>query len=278
MAPIQRSTARTLGAITLSLLTMAVLAGGCSSSPSDADGLASAAESTTTIAASADDTSSTSAAPEASTTVAPESTTTETTAAPSNEVVVGSGVIVTEDRAVAGFHALDLRGFGSVELDITTGETLQVEADDNVIGLVHTEVVAGRLVIDVVRDRSVQDATVRIRIGALQLDEITLDGSADLVVRGLVNERLSVDLEGSGDIDLSGSSTELDIAVDGSGEVMAVGLAAERGSVRLEGSGDVEVAVSSTLSVTLDGSGDVTYHGAPALTTEIDGSGEVEPA
>ena len=116
----------------------------------------------------------------------------------SGEQLVGSGVIVTEARAVSGFHAVELRAFGEVDVTIGGTESLEVEADDNLLALVTSEVIDGRLVIGVEPGHSFINVTLRVRIGASTLDQAVLVGSADLHVDGLVSPAFDMRIEGSG--------------------------------------------------------------------------------
>ncbi|MFN0029974.1 MAG: head GIN domain-containing protein [Acidimicrobiales bacterium] len=189
--------------------------------------------------------------------------------------VTGSGVIITEARALSGFHAVALHGFGTVDIVRGDQEGVQVEADDNVVPLVRTEVVGGRLIVGLVRGTSLRNATLRIHIQATTLDELVTDGSVDASVTGLAGTRFALKVRGSGDIDLAGTSEAFSVELDGSGDIDAGGLVAQRATVRIEGSGDVRVQATSTLDATIEGSGDLTYLGTPALSTNISGSGDV---
>lgn len=189
--------------------------------------------------------------------------------------VTGSGVIVTEARALSGFHAVELHGFGTVDIVRGALEGVQVEADDNVVPLVRTEVVGGRLVVGLVSGTSLRNATLRVHVQATVLDELVSDGSVDGKVTGLAGARFALKVRGSGDIELTGTSDELSVELDGSGDIDAGGLIAQRATVTIEGSGDVRVQATDTLDATIEGSGDITYLGTPALSTSISGSGDI---
>jgi hypothetical protein len=186
-------------------------------------------------------------------------------------------VIVTEARPLSGFRALDLRAFGRVEVEMSDRESVEVEADDNVIGQVRTEVVGGRLVVGVASGTSLRNATLRVRVGAVALDDAVVEGATDLDVRGLAAARFGLAIRGSGDAALSGAVEDLRIDVDGSGGVRAVDLLAQRATVHVSGSGDVGLHAAQTLSATVDGSGDITYRGSPpSVTRSVNGSGDIE--
>ena len=66
----------------------------------------------------------------------------------------GSGVPRTEEREVGAFDRIELSGSG--RLEVTTGplSALSVTADDNLLGLLRTEVVDGTLIIERTRPRA----------------------------------------------------------------------------------------------------------------------------
>ena len=63
--------------------------------------------------------------------------------------VRGSGDVVTETRAVSGFDQVSLSGQG--ELIVTQGdqESLEIEAEDNIIAVIETEVRGNTLYIGI---------------------------------------------------------------------------------------------------------------------------------
>jgi hypothetical protein len=83
-------------------------------------------------------------------------------------------------------------------------------------------------------------------------------------------------VDGSGDVDVEGSSDRLAVSVPGSGDVEAAGLRAHVGEVSIDGSGEATVNVSDTLRAVIEGSGEITYLGDPTVDQDIDGSGEVQ--
>jgi hypothetical protein len=195
------------------------------------------------------------------------------------DAVVGSGVVVTENRPLTGFHAVEVHGAGAIDVRMSDHEAVDVETDDNMLPYIHTEVVDGRLVISLQSGMSFRDVTLKVHVQAVQLDAVTGAGAADIAVDGLAGAPLSLALQGSGDARLQGTTASLTIDVDGSADVDAAGLIAEAATVRVSGSGDVELHATTSLDASIQGSGDITYHGAPpTLVTDVAGSGDIEAA
>ena len=61
--------------------------------------------------------------------------------------VKGSGTLASEVRQVAEFTEVELAGSADVEVTVGGEQKVVVEADDNILPLVETNVVNGRLVI-----------------------------------------------------------------------------------------------------------------------------------
>jgi hypothetical protein len=200
-----------------------------------------------------------------------------TGAAVAQGTLVGSGIIVTEARQLAGFSALDLAAFGRVDVEIADHESVEVETDDNVVGLVRTEVVGGRLVVTMADGTSLLNATLRVRVRAMALDDVIVHGSSDVEIRGLAASRFGLTMRGSGDAAVSGTVDDLRVDIRGSGDVRAVDLVAQQATVRSSGSGDVALHAVRSLDASVDGSGDVTYRGTPeTVRRAVAGSGELE--
>ena len=85
-------------------------------------------------------------------------------------------------------------------------------------------------------------------------------------------------LSGSGDIELTGISDDLDLTISGSGDFDSFGLESKIASIQITGSGSVELTVTETLNVVISGSGSVFFKGNPQLNVTITGSGQVVDA
>lgn len=106
------------------------------------------------------------------------------------------------------------------------------------------------------------------------VSSVTLSGSGNLTASFDVTTLSSV-LEGSGNINLSGTATTHNTNITGSGNIGAFDLTAETCTVDISGSGNLDVTVTNTLDVRISGSGNVRYKGDPALSQNITGSGSV---
>lgn len=220
----------------------------------------------------------------------------------------GSGNALTEMRTLESFEAVSVNG--AMDLVVRQGaqQSVQVQADDNLLPLLETVVENGRngatLQVRWKRNaggswwggQSIQTRSkVVVTVVVPKLNAVALAGSGDLRVESFQTPALQVSLSGSGDARLDGVTTdELGVRVSGSGDVSGRGQAAKvkisiagSGDVRLSemraedvsvsiaGSGDAAVNAQKALSVSIAGSGDVRYSGDAQVKTSVAGSGTV---
>jgi len=187
---------------------------------------------------------------------------------------VGSGDVITESRDVSGFDEIVLLGSGDVIIDMTGTESLEIEAEDNVMALLTSDVIDGRLELGV--EGSITTTRgITYTITAAELVGVTIRGSGDVNGTDIDGDSLEVTIEGSGSVDLTGTRSELTVRISGSGDFDGQDLESATGTVTIDGSGGVLVNVTDDLTVTINGSGDVEYMGDPVLHQTINGSGDV---
>ena len=188
--------------------------------------------------------------------------------------VRGSGTVTTESRVVSGFDEIVLLGSGDVIVQVTGTESLTIEAEDNILPLLTSEVRDGRLELGADESFSATE-TITYTITAAAFEGLTINGSADVVASGIDSGSFDVTVNGSGDIEPSGTTGDLTVRINGSGDFRGAGLTAATGDIDISGSGSVVVNASDQLDVSIRGSGDVQYIGSPALNQDISGSGNI---
>lgn len=210
--------------------------------------------------------------------------------------VAGSGKTAEEVRAIGDFHALRLSGPIDVEVRAAARESLTVQADDNLLPYIETQVRNGTLEISLRKGASFHTRNpIKVVVecktlnsiaasgsGDIHVDraqardfDVAISGSNDVTIDALDAAILAVSISGSGDFHAAGKAATQGISIAGSGEVDTANLVGEQVAVKIAGSGDAKVHALRTLSVSIAGSGDVRYLGQPQITRAIAGSGEV---
>ena len=186
----------------------------------------------------------------------------------------GSGSMATESRDVSGFDQVDLSGSGTVLIAVTGTESLTIEAEDNILPLLTTEVRNGRLELGSKQNISPTREIV-YTITVVSLEAVAVSGSGSVTATNIDAEAFNVEISGSGTVVPEGVSESLDLSISGSGVFEGEALLSAAGTVSVSGSGDAVVNVTDDLDVKVSGSGNVEYLGDPRVSVSISGSGDV---
>ena len=189
---------------------------------------------------------------------------------------VGSGTARTEQRSVSGFSAVELGGSGEVRVEQGTSESLTIEADDNILPLLTSEVSGDTLVLGAKSGAAYSTRTpVTYRVTVTDLTGLRVSGSGEITATGIDGTALEIAITGSGTITVDGTADRLTVDISGSGGYSGGSFTTRAADVTISGSGDAVVDATATLRATISGSGSVTYLGDPAVTEDVSGSGEV---
>ncbi len=214
----------------------------------------------------------------------------------SNERVRGSGNVTTEERQVSGFNQVSLSGSGDMTIIQGDQEKLVIEAEDNILPLIQTEVRGNELRIGFKNGVSVSttqpirytlyakdlslvnvSGSGNISTDSLQTQDLRLgvSGSSNMNIQNLNANSLNVTVSGSGNFDLSGQANTQDINISGSGNYRAGDLESSNVTIIVSGSGDATVWVKDELTARISGGGNVKYYGQPRVQQTVSGSGTI---
>lgn len=212
--------------------------------------------------------------------------------------VRGSGNIVAETRTVTGFNVIEVDFPAQVFVTQGASESVKVEADDDFLPGLQTQVRGDRLEIFykaddgkrinptkpvkitiVVKDLRAVDfeSAGELSIDGLETDklDISISGAGNLKLNGLAAKGLSVDLSGAGSMTASGTADSLSVVISGFGSFAGKDLHSKTAEVDLSGAGSATVWVDDRLDATISGAGSVNYYGSPDVTKQISGVGSV---
>lgn len=117
---------------------------------------------------------------------------------------------------------------------------------------------------------------IRITVVAPGVKKFVLNGSPDLTFAAYDQPDLSIEINGSGEVEGAGKTQALSLSIAGSGDAGLGALAAQDATISIAGSGNAEVAAKGAVQVDIAGSGDVVLTTKPAsLSSNIDGSGDL---
>lgn len=206
--------------------------------------------------------------------------------------------VVTQTREVSGFNEVVFAAAGDLYLTQGQREHLTIEAEPDVLRLITSEVRSQRLTLGFASGSSVlAREPIRFRLelrtlralklqsaggvhsGAIKTEHLSLDlpGSGDIEIERLDARRLELRLSGSGNVSVRhGQVDSQRLEIGGAGSVTTNGLASRDAEVSIDGSGEVRLAASARLTARITGSGSVRFSGNPQLVESITGAGTVQ--
>ena len=213
--------------------------------------------------------------------------------------ISGSGKIISQERKVSDFKKVALSGSGELIIAQGLEEGLTVEAEDNIMKFVITEVKAKTLrlglkevswpksirptkpiiykikLIDLTKIKVSGAGAVYAKSIQTQDLEVDISGSGKITVDQIAARNLAIDLSGSGDFTLAGKVEKQTINISGSGNYRAPALYSRKAKIKISGSGNAVIRVEKSLYVRVSGSGKIEYYGQPRITQDISGSGRI---
>ena len=175
----------------------------------------------------------------------------------------GSGRMVAEVRDLRDFTSIDVSSVFEVEVTAQSDFHVEVEADDNLLQHIRTEVRNGELRIEL--DKGVKSSNpLRVRISVPTIGRVEASGASKVRVNEVKSPQFEVDTNGSSRIELSGETGELIIDVSGASNVNAADLKAVNALVDASGASRVSVNVTGELRSEASGASSISYSGTPA--------------
>ncbi|MEJ7849173.1 MAG: head GIN domain-containing protein [Pyrinomonadaceae bacterium] len=176
--------------------------------------------------------------------------------------VHGSGNVVSEKRDLNDFSGIDVSGAFEVEVVSQKDFSVEIEADDNLLPQIKTEVRNGILRISNEDDIKTNNP-IRVRISAPDIGRIEVSGATKVSVADLKNEELKLDISGASKVRLSGVTGNLSAEISGASHVDAEHLKASIANVEASGASRADINVSEELIADASGASKINYTGSP---------------
>jgi len=210
----------------------------------------------------------------------------------------GSGKVIAQTREVFNFRAIEVNYPAEVFIKQGNTESVKIEAEDNLMPNLRTEVKNGTLNIFYKKtdDKHINPTeTVTITITVKDLDGVTFSSAGELTIKDLKTNSLDVALNGAGNLELnkiaiknlsvnlsgagsmtaSGTADDLDVNISGFGDFKGADLQSMTARVNISGAGSATVWADNQLDTEISGAGSVNYYGSPTVTKQINGIGSV---
>lgn len=157
--------------------------------------------------------------------------------------IKGSGNLQTEKREVTNFKAVEVGGVFKVEITAQEDFAVEIEADDNLLEYITTEVKGETLKISTSKRISMRNPII-VKIGAPDIERLDASGASSIVLRNLNNDSFKIDLSGASQVNAEGTTKNLTVDLSGASRLSAENLQSE--NVSIEASGASKVVYSGS--------------------------------
>jgi len=210
--------------------------------------------------------------------------------------ITGSGNIISEKRNTGGFTGIKTSAGIDVELKMGDATEVILEADDNILKYIETDVRDGILRIRFEDGLSLSSTHVKAYVTAPRITSLRASSGASIIVQdGLkLNEKLSLSVSSSGKIvadvdapeikatassgatiELSGRTREYNADASSGASIKSGGLLSERTIAEASSGADVTVHASINLEARASSGADIRYRGGANVQKTVSSGGSV---
>ncbi len=205
------------------------------------------------------------------------------------------GEIVSEERQISGIEGVSIGSSMNLIIEQTGSESVRIEAAQDLIPYISTEVVNGKLQIELNRTGFTGIKPINCYVSVKDLETINVSSSAsvrcdDLQVKNLsVNMassskgNLNVDvinlnllIASSANLTISGKADSQITKVNSSGKLDAFNLASKDCKIEVNSSGNANINVIENLEAIVNSSATLNYKGNPKVNSDISSSGNLK--
>jgi hypothetical protein len=200
----------------------------------------------------------------------------------------GNKNVVKQERAITPFIKIVVSDAFEVFLTQQDAATLTIEADENLMNLITTEVNNEVLTIS---SKQIKNSTkLNVYVSTPRIEYITLSGASTLVgentlrgqvltitTSGATDARLNIDMDvvsidasGASEIVLSGVAREMVVEASGAADVKASNLLATDATADASGAAHIRLNASGKAITTTSGAGDIDLSGNPVVIENDD--------
>ena len=213
--------------------------------------------------------------------------------------IPGSGSMVSEDRSVTGIQAVSFKYPAQIVIRQGDSEKMSIEADDNLMPQLSSQVVNGVLVFEN-KERSWNQRVnptkpVQVNLTVKELNRVDFSTAGTMKIEGMHADAFKLSVSGAGEVNLDQMDVrDLNCSLSGAGSVTANGKAdntemrisgmgsyngaevsGQSATVDISGAGSATLWLESSLNASISGAGSIGYYGSPSVSKHISGVGSV---
>lgn len=206
----------------------------------------------------------------------------------------GNGTVVSENRKITeDFTEVTVSEGLRVYVSQADDFNIEVEADENIIDLIATDIKNGRL--HVHARENIGNATKKIYVslpeitalksssgsqlrseGIVKSDKLEVDGSSGALIQlELTANDLEIDASSGANLSISGEADHAEVDVSSGGNINAKELLTQRCNADASSGGNLKIQVSESLTADANTGGNIGYSGEPKVQKKKSFSGSV---
>lgn len=207
-----------------------------------------------------------------------------TASAQMKKKVQGSGEIATEERKESGFTGVSTSSAIDVFINQGTSFKVTVEADDNILEYIITEVKDGVLRVHPAKNISIRRAKMmNVYVTMKEIDYLSSSSAGDIIAETAIKaedlkiktsssgdvkaevyvKNLYLSTSSAGDIILKGTADFVDASSSSAGDIKAIDLSCKVAELTASSAGDIKITVSEKVTARASSAGDVHIYGDP---------------
>lgn len=188
----------------------------------------------------------------------------------------GSGSAKSETRDVSGFKSIKVRGAMNVEVTAQKDFSVSVEADDNLLEHIRTEIDNGTLEIWS-EGRISPKTSIKVTVSMPEINGIDVAGASSAVVSGVKSDSLRAEATGASKIRINGEAVNLKSEASGASKIDAENLRVENAEVEANGASKTIVQAFNEIKAEASGASTIYYTGDPKnVSQHSSGAGSVK--
>ncbi|MBS0027397.1 head GIN domain-containing protein [Chitinophaga sp. 22321] len=212
------------------------------------------------------------------------------------ERIRGNGVMKQEPRDASPFTDISTSGVYKVVIEQGNTHSIRIDAEENLLPYIVTEIVGGELRIHTKRGYDVQPTKeIKVYVTLQKVDRLSASGAGGFTSTGTLKsdrielsfsgaadanldirtELLKVGVSGASNIKLKGSSDKAEYGISGAADIEALDLSTNDAKIGISGTGKANVFVQKKMDVSISGMGNIRYKGEPGITQAISGMGKI---
>ena len=177
----------------------------------------------------------------------------------------GSGKIVKQTRTLEECSGVILQNTGNIYLTQADTQSISIEADDNIINKVETELDGENLEVGL-KKGNYENISCKIYVSLKSISKMLINGSGNIVATNVKSDELYCKINGSGNISINGSGNYIELYINGSGNISAQEFIAQRCRAYINGSGNIILYATEEADTEINGSGNIFYSVNPSGT------------